>query len=141
MGKLQALQSCPSFSELNPTELALLASISELRDLSSGDLLFEEGGESDSLYIIVDGEITVSRAENNDAVLATLQSGETLGEMALMHPTRHRLTAKVSSATAQIAVISNLAAVKLIEARPAIGLKLLTAVSSVLHDKMQAALP
>ncbi len=71
----------PLFSEL--AEEAFLETVKKLsyRRLGTGATLLVEGEPGDSLFIVVSGQITVSKGGSE---LATLGSGSVLGEMAII---------------------------------------------------------
>ena len=47
-------------------------------------VLIREGVPVETLYILLDGELTVVRGDNNERVLARLGAGEIVGEMSLI---------------------------------------------------------
>jgi hypothetical protein len=51
------------------------------RRFKAGDVLFEEGADGDEVFFIESGTVTVSR---DDKVIALLESGDVLGEIALV---------------------------------------------------------
>ncbi|MGM0380648.1 MAG: Crp/Fnr family transcriptional regulator [bacterium] len=66
-----------------------------------GQVLFEEGDEGNHFFIIREGSITISKkAEGEKINIATVESGEILGEMALLGDT----SARSATATAKTAV-------------------------------------
>lgn len=69
------------FASLQPSALALLAERATERVLPRGEVLFEQDAEGRSMYLIVSGEVEVSRDGRR---LATLGAGEHVGEMSLL---------------------------------------------------------
>ena len=56
-----------------------------------GQVIFEEGDTGDKFYIIREGSINISKEKNGTRVnIATVNSGEILGEMALLGDTSRR---------------------------------------------------
>lgn len=97
------------------TDLAPGVPIDELRDLArasalqtyrQGEVLFEEGADSDGLHLIRRGSVTVSRRSGGlEQVLAYLPAGNIIGEMALFAPNGKRsatVKATVYSETVRI---------------------------------------
>lgn len=80
------LRRVPLFRALNDTDLAdLLARADEL-ELAPGHELFHEGAVGDSLYVVLSGEVEVSRRVRDvEDVIATRRPGEFVGEMALVN--------------------------------------------------------
>lgn len=50
-----------------------------------GDVIFDEGDESDGLYLVLAGVVRVTaRGANDETFLGVVRAGETLGEMGLL---------------------------------------------------------
>jgi CRP-like cAMP-binding protein len=56
---IQELQKIPWFQELQPEHVKRLASITEIRDVKAGDVLFREGDIEDYVYVVLDGRIAL----------------------------------------------------------------------------------
>lgn len=74
------------FGGLDKDELRRLASISRETSLDPGDILFEQGDESDGLYIVVSGivRIFLTSEDTREATIKLLEDGEVIGEIALL---------------------------------------------------------
>ena len=73
------------FSEFTDLELVRLLKICHTRKFASGEVLFREGDHGDRLYVLIAGQVHISkRKDNTKEVLATLGVGECFGEMALV---------------------------------------------------------
>ena len=80
------LARVPLLSGLSQTELDRIAQVAVPRSFPKGARVFHEGDESDACYIIRSGEVRVTR-EHSDGraiALATLGSGEIVGELAML---------------------------------------------------------
>jgi len=53
----------------------------DLVAFSAGDVILTEGMEGDHMYVVMEGEVSISL---NDNIVATAKSGEIVGEMALI---------------------------------------------------------
>ena len=60
--KLQFLQKTELFAELPRTELKAICHIASEVAYPAHSTLFEEGDEGDSLYLLVDGEVSIIKA-------------------------------------------------------------------------------
>ena len=81
------LSRVPLFANLPPEELARLAEIGQYISIGKGQTVFLENDPGDTTYVILAGQVDIWRAgtENaTDVVLASLQSGEVFGELALI---------------------------------------------------------
>jgi CRP-like cAMP-binding protein len=74
------------FSGLDPDDLRRLAGIARESSLATGHGLFEQGDESDGLYIIVSGIIRIylTAEDTREATINLLEDGEVIGEMGLL---------------------------------------------------------
>ena len=53
--------------------------------LNDGDVIFQESDSSNEMYVVVEGEVSVSKkSARGDIHLATLQRGDFVGEMSLL---------------------------------------------------------
>jgi len=75
----------PVIVAIPPRERATLVDRFETRIFESGDKLVERGQEADGLHLVISGEVSVLAYEGDErVVLATLQPGETVGEVELV---------------------------------------------------------
>ncbi len=81
----ELLQKAPLLASLSPEDLDWLATLSINVVVQAGETLIREGDEGDSAYLILDGELEVSkRSGDRDVMLSVRRSGEVIGEMALL---------------------------------------------------------
>ena len=74
------------FNGLDQTELRRLAGIVREKTLPAGGVLFEQGDESDGLYVVVSGivRIYLTAEDGREATVFLSEEGEVIGEMALL---------------------------------------------------------
>lgn len=74
------------FDGLDQDDLNRLAGIAREVSLSTGDTLFDQGDESDGLYVIATGivRIYLTADDTREATINLLEDGETIGEIALL---------------------------------------------------------
>lgn len=75
------------------------------REFADGDLIFAEGDDSREMYVVVAGEVVVSKASpKGDVVLAVLKKGEFVGEMSLLESLPRSATARARGQTELLAI-------------------------------------
>ena len=74
------------FNGLDEGDLRRLAGISRERTLEAGAVLFEQGDESDGLYVVASGivRIYLTADDGREATVFLSEEGEVIGEMALL---------------------------------------------------------
>lgn len=79
------LQVLPYFSDVSDDLLERVAAHSEEREIADGTVLIEEGSESDEMYVVIAGELIVTkRAGGRDVELGRIGAGDVVGEIALL---------------------------------------------------------
>ncbi len=79
--KLELLRRVPLFASLDPDALALVASISDEREVPAGKALTTEGRLEGYFYAIVSGTVRIDRGGET---INTLTDGDFLGEISLV---------------------------------------------------------
>jgi len=87
--KVEALKRAPLFEGLSKKELRELARATEDLKIEAGTVMCREGSLGREFFVIVDG---VAEVTKNGKRLATRQSGEFFGEIALITTTRRTAT-------------------------------------------------
>ena len=82
----EALIDVALFWDLTGPQLEALGRIGRLRQLDHGDVLFREGHAASSFAVIAQGRIAVGkrREDGTMARIATVSSGQPIGEMAIL---------------------------------------------------------
>jgi len=80
----QALAATPLFAGMQQEALGSLVEQLQLVTLGAGEVLFYEGDPGDALYVIVEGEVSVSAEGPPRVEMARLGAGSFIGEVALM---------------------------------------------------------
>ncbi|MFN2418351.1 MAG: sensor histidine kinase [Candidatus Limnocylindria bacterium] len=85
MDAAEALHATQLFADLPDHELRELVEMSELIDLPAGQLLIREGTDGDAFFVVVSGEVDVTKRSGDGALpLARLGPGGIVGEMAVI---------------------------------------------------------
>lgn len=75
------------FADASVEVLRQLASAGSSLDLIRGDVLFREGDEADSLYLVVSGRVSIVIAnslDHRETVVALMDAGDLFGEMSML---------------------------------------------------------
>ena len=80
------LKNVPLFSGLNESELSQIEQHAVTQSLSKNMTLISEGENSNSLYVILSGKVKIFGSEQSgkEIIIATLESGDYFGEVALI---------------------------------------------------------
>jgi CRP-like cAMP-binding protein len=120
--KATALGRTPLFRNLSRAELVELAKVTEDIDAAEGKVLAREGEIGREFFVIVDGEVAVTKDEQE---VRRLGSGDFFGEIALIWESPRR-TATVTAATpVRFFVLTRQAFRSLIDHHPDIESKVL----------------
>jgi malate dehydrogenase (oxaloacetate-decarboxylating)(NADP+) len=79
---VRALDHCEAFATLTDEERATILALAEELAVATGERVFEEGSEGESLYVVLTGGIVLRRSGH---VVVQLGSGEFFGEMSLFN--------------------------------------------------------
>ena len=84
--KTEALRKVYLFQSLKNSELEQILSIARRWKYSNGQAVFREGDEGDRFYLILSGEVRISKQVPGigEEALAVLKPGDFFGEMALI---------------------------------------------------------
>lgn len=92
---------------LSPMEINFLASLSKEKRFKREEYLFREGQEGDALYIVLEGQIRISKdTAAGEEALAILERGDYFGEMALIDRQPRSADAKAHSEEVVVLTIS-----------------------------------
>ncbi len=89
------LKTIPFLRGLSNAAYAALARRSREHAFKKGRLIFREGSQGTTLYIVKDGEVDIVKGRGKDAVtLATRRSGEFFGEMSIIEGAKRSAAAR-----------------------------------------------
>jgi serine/threonine protein phosphatase PrpC/CRP-like cAMP-binding protein len=99
--KREMLASMPLFARLTERELLRVMQAVEVRVYEEGDVVIQEGDRGDEFFIVLDGQVCVSRG---GAKLTHLGPGEHVGEMALIRSVPRSATVTAAGPAELIAI-------------------------------------
>ena len=129
-GVVDRLRLTPLFGGLPDDQLDRLAEMGEIVDLAPGEALIREGDQADALYVVLDGELDVTkRSGRTDIPVARVGPGSLQGEIAALEGGR-RLASVTAATPAEVLRIPVGAIRQLLDAGPDVALAVIrTAVS------------
>jgi len=126
VAKRDVLKSSKYFGELNDREMAELEGIIQEKSLPPGTTLYLEGMLGESMYIIEEGNIKISKmiAEGEEQVLVVLGAGDHFGEMAILDG-GPRAASAVSTAETKVLTLKRNDFIEFGNSKPDICLKVM----------------
>jgi CRP-like cAMP-binding protein len=119
--KVEALKRAPLFEGLARKELVELARLSEDVEVPAGKVLCKEGDVGQEFFVIVEGEVDVTRKGKR---LATRSAGEFFGEIALLEQTP-RMATVTAKTPVRFFVLTRAGFRRLIKQNPSVESKIL----------------
>lgn len=91
-------------AQLSDRDFDWLVTVGKRREVRAGTVLIDEGQPIDALYIILEGLLSVSAAAVEGKEIATLNSGEIVGEMSFVDARPPSATVKAVEDTVVLAI-------------------------------------
>jgi CRP/FNR family transcriptional regulator, cyclic AMP receptor protein len=131
----QLLGRVSIFSGLTPEQLLDLASVAVPRRWTSGEVIFREGDNGDTCYVVQRGSVRVTRnhSDGRTITLAELRSGDLFGELAMFDSERRSATVEAVEDTTGVALLAGDLR-RLLLRHPEISIKLLSAFADRLKE-------
>jgi CRP/FNR family transcriptional regulator, cyclic AMP receptor protein len=124
---IELLSRVPVFAALGEDELARVAEVAVPRRFAAGEVVFREGDESNTCYIVRSGHARAVRehTDGRSITLATFGPGDIFGELAMFDDERRSATIEAIDATEAIAILAGDMR-RLLREHPGIAVKLLS---------------
>ncbi len=134
----ETLHSVPFFRHLSPTQIEQLVAKGRYHTVAPDHMVFREGDLSNSMFILLDGEVRVWKEGKGSAPieLQRFHSGTFFGELALLD--NQPRTASVSTvAASQLWELEQSAFRELLEAHPTISYDVFSALTTKLRERIE----
>jgi CRP/FNR family cyclic AMP-dependent transcriptional regulator len=120
------LASIPLFEALSADQLAKVAALAQVRSYAARAVVVSQGEPARSLFAIIRGRLKVASSgpDGRDTVLGIMAEGEVFGEVALLDGGTRSATCTTVE-PCELLVIERAQFLELLEASPAISIKLL----------------
>lgn len=101
LSSLDLIRRVPMFSMLSEAQAEFLSGAVVKRRFKKGERIVEQNHKSDALYIILAGRarVVMTDAKGREVILATLNTGDHIGEMSLIDNEAHSATAEAELQT------------------------------------------
>src|SRR5215212_492087 len=128
------LRRIPLFADISQEDLEQLYRMAETVSIPAGQLVLREGDPGDSLYVVLAGELEVTKRQGDQEVLLALyEPGQFFGEMALLEQARRSASVRTLEES-RLMIISRAAFQTLLSCSPSAPLKILQTVTSRLRS-------
>ncbi len=133
------LKNAAIFRDLDESELGEIAEVCKEEKFVSGEYIFREGENGNRLYLIVEGEVRISRdvPGSGEEALAVLKSGALFGEMAVFDRTE-RSTHAISNGGTTVLTISRPDFEMLLDFNREMAYKVLWSVTRLLSARLRS---
>ena len=132
--KVDTLRKVPLFSHCSPRELEFLSTRMDEVSLKPGQVLIEEGQLTESFFVLLAGEVEVSR---NGRPVRRMASGDFFGEIGMLDRGSATATVKTTLPTEAL-VMSHAQFRDAIKSNDALAFKVITAMAERLRATDQA---
>lgn len=135
----ELLRSVAIFKDLDTGELARVAEVCREQTFVSGEYIFREGEAGNRLYLIVEGEVRISRdvPGSGEEALAVLKPGAMFGEMAVFDRSE-RSTDAISNGGTKVITITRSDFDLLLDFNRELAHKVLWAVVRMLSGRLRS---
>jgi CRP-like cAMP-binding protein len=134
----QILSKVPAFSGLSARELKEVAAIVHKREYRAGEPVFAQGDPGLGMYIIQEGEVSISISgkEDGDRELAVLGDGDFFGELALIDESPRSANARCKTDCILIGFFRP-DLFELIEKKNQLGIKIIFKLAEIVSQRLR----
>lgn len=132
------LKNVAIFKSLDDNELGEVADVCRIEEFVSGEYIFREGEHGNRLYLIVEGDVRISRdvPGSGEEALAILKPGAVFGEMAVLDRTE-RSTHAISNGGTKVLTITRPDFEMLLDFNREMAYKVLWSVTRLLSGRLR----
>lgn len=151
MEKIDILRRTDIFYDLTGAQLEMLASICEERIVKLGDIIFEENSQGDEMFVIARGAVEIlvdpsivggpgaKKRGSLPVTIATLRSGQTFGEIALVDQGLRTASARCAETESQLLGLKRNKFMKLCDTYPEMGYRVMRNIAADLSFKIRGS--
>ena len=137
---VELLKGVAIFQDLDEGELARVSEVCRIQEFISGEYVFHEGEPGNRLFLVVEGEVRVSRMipGSGEEALAILKKGALFGEMAVIDRSE-RSTDVISNGGCKLLTISRSDFELLLDFNRDMAYKVLWSCTRLLSSRLRAS--
>src|SRR5512136_1693969 len=151
METIDILRRTDVFYDLTGAQLEMLASICEERVVKLGDIIFEENSQGDEMFVIARGAVEIlvdpsivggpgaKKRGSLPVTIATLRSGQTFGEIALVDQGLRTASARCAETETQLLGLKRDKFMKLCDTYPEMGYRVMRNIAADLSFKIRGS--
>jgi len=133
----ETVETVSIFNDFTREQINRLAAVCQLRKFERGSTIFEANAPSSELYLVIDGEVSVSLG-GRARLVGTVRTGECLGETALLTGDTYSVSA-IAETDVEAATLSRDDLAALVRRRPDIGVLIYRNLAIGLGEKLRRA--
>jgi len=135
----KSLQAIPLFNSLGKRDITNLTRIIHNRNYLAGEYIFYQGDPGIGLYLIREGEVSISSDgnEKDKIALATFSKGDFFGELAMIDG-ETRSASAIADTDTRLAVIFKPDLDEFIDKYPKKGIKILQGIAHIVAIRLRA---
>jgi CRP-like cAMP-binding protein len=144
---INILRRTDVFYDLSEAQLQMVAGVCSEAEYRMGEIIFEENSSGDELYVIARGEVeilvdpslvqTTPGPATGPVTIATLRTGQTFGEVALVDRGLRTASARCASRRTRLLVIPRERLITLCDSYPELGYRVMRNVAADLAFKIR----
>lgn len=138
---ISLLREIDLFQSLSDRALSEVIPLTSTVEFKPGQKLFNEGDEGDAMYMILSGEVRISKVIHGvgEEALAFLREGDYFGEMALVGEASARSASAIADGFTEVAKLSRKDFLELIHQDHEIGVEILQSFVNTLSARLREA--
>ncbi|QDG50299.1 cyclic nucleotide-binding domain-containing protein [Persicimonas caeni] len=138
---ISMLRDIELFTSLSDHALTDIVALTTTEEYKPADRIFQEGDKGDAMYLILKGEVRISKdiPGVGEEALAFLSDGAYFGEMSLVGDESPRSASAIASSPVKVARLSRVDFQKLLDENKEAAVEILTSFVNTLAERLRAS--
>jgi CRP/FNR family cyclic AMP-dependent transcriptional regulator len=144
MASVEILKKATLFKSLSDDQLEAIGQLGQEKSFGSGEEIFKQDQKADTLYVLLDGAVTLmftvgtEAQEETDLMVETLEEpGSVFGTAALVNPFICNVTARCTKRSRALA-IDSVGFREIIRREPLIGFEVMTKLAQIYFNRLNS---